>query len=367
MKVLIICNSSSGLLSFRGMLIQKLISLGNSVEAVVPFTDNAVENSFETELEHIGCTLHRTAMERRGMNPLKDTRLIRSFRKVINSVNPDLVITYTIKPNVYGGLICRLLRIPYVVNITGLGTAFQCDGVLKKIVVQLYKLGTKKAKVIFFENVDNKNVFTKLKIVEESKTCVLNGAGVDVEKYYYSPYPDENQDIRFLFIGRVMQEKGIDELYQAAEKVHSEFDNIHIDIVGYYEDNYREKTEELCRNTVIEYHGFQKDVRPFIENSHCFVLPSWHEGMANTNLECASMGRPLITSNIHGCKEAVVENGSGFLCEPKNATSLYKQIKRFIELPYKNKVEMGKKARKHIEENFDKRIIVDKTIKEIFK
>ena len=366
MKILIICNDSSGLIVFRGMLIKELIKKGNEVEAIVPISDEPVEVSARKDLNAVNCKLYKVPMERRKTNPFEDLCLINDLRRVIKQSKPDLVITYTIKPNVYGGIICRFKKIPYAANITGLGTAFQSESLLKKIATFLNKIALKKAKIVFFENIENCRTFIDLGIVKERNTRVLNGAGVDIDKFRFSPYPAENEDIRFLFIGRIMKEKGIDEFLYSAKRLNNEYLNVRFDIVGPYEEDYQETIEKLQKSGVINYYGYQEDVKPFIEKAHCFVLPSWHEGMANTNLECAAMGRPIITSNIHGCLEAVAENKSGFLCEPKNADSLYEKIKEFIELPYEEKVEMGKAGRIRMEEIFDKRKIVKETILQLF-
>ncbi len=235
-----------------------------------------------------------------------------------------------------------------------------------KIFVQLYKAACKKAQTVIFENCANMQLFKDYGIVKDEQCLLNNGAGVNLEEYPFTEYPDEEQ-IRFLFIGRVMREKGIDELFDSAKRIKKEYDNVHFDIVGPYEDDYKTVTEQLVADGVIEYHGFQEEVRPFIEKSHCFVLPSWHEGMANTNLECAAMGRPIITSNIHGCLEAVMDNESGFLTEPENSDDLYHKLKAFVELPYEEKKDMAEKSHCHIEENFDKRIIIERTLSRIIE
>lgn len=365
MKILIICNCASGLSTFRGMLIENLIGDGHSLTAVVPKTSDELELQAEDEILSIGCNLLHTDMERRSVNPLKDFKLLTDYYKIIQKNNPDLVLTYTIKPNVYAGLICRLKSIDYCVNITGLGTAFQGDGILKKFVVALYKVGIKKAKTVFFENVENKDVIVNYKIIKENQACVLNGAGVDLEKFKLATYPQDNGNIRFLFIGRVMKEKGIDELFLAASRIHEQYPNVCIDIVGRFEDDYEKQIYDLQDKGIVKYHGYHSDVRPFIENAHCFVLPSWHEGMANTNLEGGAMGRPIITSNIHGCLEAVIDGKTGYLAEPKNADDLYAKMKKFIELPYEEKIKMGKASHDHIAEVFDKKKVVEKTIEKI--
>ena len=358
-KILILANNSGGLYRFRKELISSLISMNYEVIASTPF-DNNVE-----DLKKIGIKLVEIDINRRGMNPIKDSKLILDYYKLIKKEKPSLIITYTIKPNLYGTLVAGFLNIPYAINITGLGTAFQKDDWVRKMVVQWYKIVCKKVKVIFFENEGNKNTFLDFNIVKENKTCVLNGAGVNLKDFYFSDYPTSDEKIHFLFIGRIMKEKGVDELFWAIEKIYEENKNVVLDILGGYEDNYQSVIENLVEKGIVNYYCVQSDVRPFIENSHCFVLPSYHEGMANTLLENGAMGRPLITSNIFGCKEAINNNKNGYLVKVKNKEDLYEKMKMFINLDYINKKEMGINSRKHIELNFDKEKVVSKTIKKL--
>lgn len=361
MNILIICNNAVGLYSFRGMLIKSLIEKGHNVSAIVPIIDGKNELIAEEQLTKLNCSLIHVPIDRRGMNPLKDFKLFRRFKAVIKAEKPELVITYTIKPNIYGGLACRLLKVPYAVNITGLGTAFQHEGLLRAFVTFLYKYALKKAKVVFFENIENRDLMVSSGIIKESKTYVLPGAGVDLDHFSYADYPQDNDGTRFLFIGRIMQEKGVDELFDAMLRLREDGVNCSLDVVGGFEDNYSKVIEKYSNEGWLHYHGFQSDVRPFIANSHCFVLPSWHEGMANTNLECAAMGRPVITSNIHGCLEAVEDGVSGFLCERRNLDSLYWVLKNFSELSLSKKRDMGIQGRERMEQLFDKRIVVKLT------
>lgn len=360
-KILILANNSGGLFRFRKELIYSLISSDFEVIASTPF-DNNVE-----DLKKLGIKLNEIDINRRGMNPIKDSKLILDYYKLIKREKPSLIITYTIKPNLYGTLIARLLKIPYAINITGLGSAFQNDNLLRKMIIGWYKFVCERVKVIFFENEGNKQTFIDFNIVEESKTCVLNGAGVNLNDFYFSEYPDSDDKIHFLFIGRIMKEKGIDELFWAIEKLHKQNNNIVLDVLGGYEDNYQIVINDLVRRGIINYYGVQNDVRPFIKQSHCFVLPSYHEGMANTLLENGAMGRPLITSNIHGCKEAIDGNKNGFLVKVKDKEDLYKKMEYFINLNYKEKKEMGFNSRRHIEKNFNKEKVVEKTINQLFK
>lgn len=359
MKILILANNDVGLYQFRKELIQEL-SPGNEIYISLPYGD------FIVPLKQMGCHFIETPIDRRGMNPLRDIRLFFSYRKILKNLQPDLVITYTIKPNVYGGFASRLLGIPYGVNITGLGTAFQGNGLLRKLVTVMYKLGCRKAKVVFFENSENRRIFLDEKIVKEEQTCLLNGAGVNLSHYQVSEYPAGDTS-RFLFIGRVMQEKGIEELFTAMKRLVDQGIPCTLDVLGGYEEDYRKRIDDYTAEGWLRYHGYQADVRPFIAKSHCFVLPSWHEGMANTNLECAASGRPVITSKIHGCLEAVEDGVTGFLCEKQNGEDLYRVMKQFTELDYEARKAMGLSGRKRMETVFDKRQVVEKTIGHLMK
>lgn len=359
MKILILANNDVGLYRFRKHLIEKLINAGNEIYISLPYGE-LVE-----ELEKMGCNFIDTPMERRGMNPLQDWKLLRRYQKLMRQLSPDMVITYTIKPNIYGGMAAAQCRIPYVMNITGLGTMFQKENLLKKLVVILYKIACKNVKVVFFENEGNRQVFTDNKIVPEEKTYKLNGAGVDIEEYGVEKYPENDSVVRFLYLGRVMKEKGIDIVLDAYLKLRDTY-NVELDIVGPYEEGYGNRVEELAAQGIVNYHGFQTDVKRFIRDCHCLVLPSYHEGMANSLLEAGAMGRPLITSNIHGCKEAV--NGrNGYLTECGDAQELYKKMLQFIDLPYEQKQNMGAESRKHIAETFSKEKVVEETIRRMME
>lgn len=356
-RIVIIANESNGLYVFRGMLITELIKLGHQVTALIPF-DTDVDN-----LNKLGVDLIETPIDRRGINLFSDFKLLLMYRKLLCKIKPDIVITYTIKPNIYGGIVSRFLKISYAVNITGLGTAFEGNRFLRKTVVLLYRTALKKAKVIYFENNQNRDVFIKERITNLPNTYVLHGAGVDLDRFSYCNYPDDTNEIRFLFMGRIMKDKGMNELLQAMSTLIKKGVVCSLDILGMFEEQkYRVMFNDYSKEGWLRYHGNQADVRPFIERTHCFVLPSYHEGMANTNLECAASGRPIITSNIPGCKEAVIDGVSGFLCEPKNVHSLYKAMRQMAGLNREERQGMGKAGRKHIEELFDKRKVVMETI-----
>ncbi|MBO5128786.1 MAG: glycosyltransferase family 4 protein [Oscillospiraceae bacterium] len=356
MKILILANFDVGLYQFRRELIAELLK---AHEVVISLPNGDLVRP----LEEMGCRFIDTPMERRGINPVTDLKLLARYLRLVQQEKPDLVITYTIKPNVYGGMVCRLLGIPYAANITGLGTAFQKQGMLRRLVIFLYKTALRKAKVVFFENAENMQTLQDEGIIRPEKCCLLNGAGVNVEHYAYMPYPTEDTPVRFLFVGRVMREKGVDELFSAMERLREAGFDCTLDVVGGFEENYANQMAEGAAQGWLNYHGFQKDVRPFIAQAHCFVLPSWHEGMANTNLESAATGRPVITSDIHGCKEAVAENISGLLCKPQDADSLYNAMMQFLKTDRADREAMGRAGRARMEALFDKKKVVAATLR----
>lgn len=355
MNILILANYDVGLYRFRRELIQSLLER-NEVLIALP------EGNLVHPLEEMGCHFVDTPIDRRGLNPVTDLKLFFRFFKLLRQQKPDLVITYTIKPNVYGGLACRIQGVPYAINVTGLGSVFQSKGFVREVAKFLYRMAAKRAKVVFFENTANMELFQKEKIVSSSQSRVLSGAGVNLEYFTCTPYPS-SEETRFAFAGRVMKEKGVEELFAAMERLRAEGENCTLDVLGGYEEDYADAIRRYEEAGWLKYYGYVEDVRPYVEKAHCVVLPSYHEGMANTNLEGAAMGRPIITSNIPGCCEAVLDGKSGLLCKPQNADSLYDAMKQFLSLSATAREQMGKTGRKHMEAMFDKKKVVEETMK----
>lgn len=359
-KILVLINSLGGLYSFRRELIHKLIEEQYEVIIAAP------ENEKKSYFIEIGCSYINIPIERRGTNPVTDFKLLMKYKKIISNVRPSVVLTYTIKPNVYGGLVCRLLGVPYISNITGLGTAVENNSVLQKITLSLYKIGLKKSSCIFFQNRENMK-FMLDKNVVNTECKLIPGSGVNLEHYKLLEYPNEDI-IHFLFISRIMKEKGIDQYLDAARYIKSKYDNIVFDVLGNSEELYRVKLEKMQNEGLIVYHGRQEDVREFHKLSHCTIHPTYYpEGMSNVLLESAACGRPIITTNRSGCREIIEDGVNGFIVEQKNSKDLIEKIEKFLRLSFEEKRQMGSDGRKKVEKEFDRQIVIKAYLDEIDK
>ena len=358
MQILILANHSGGLYDFRKDLIAELKTHA-SVAVAVPHNDRW------DELNGLADRVIELPIDRRGMNPLHDGKLFRQYRAILGEIKPDLVLTYTIKPNIYGGLACRMAHIPYAVNITGLGSAIENGGWLKNFVLALYRPALKGARVVFFENAGNRDTLAATGVVPKGRGVVLHGAGVNLEDYPCQPYPQEGP-VRFLFVGRVMHEKGVDELFAAAKRMKQQYgEQVEFHMVGSFEEAYKPVMDQLEQAGVVKYHGYQSDMKPFYAMAGCVVLPSYHEGLSNVLLEAAASGRPLITSDIPGCREAVENGVSGYLCPAKDADALYEAMRRFAALSVEQRSQMGRCGRERMEQQFSKTAVVAETIKHL--
>lgn len=358
MKILVLANFGMGLYKFRKELIENLININNEVFISLP------NDEYVPKLQNLGCKFIDTHLDRRGTNPISDLKLLKFYIKTINSIKPDIVLTYTIKPNVYGGIACRITKTRYLTNVTGLGTAVENEGLMQKVTLALYKIGLRNSSCVFFQNEPNRQFFINKHIVKR-KSRLIPGSGVNLEQHNFEDYPEDDKTIRFLFIGRIMKAKGIDELLEAAKKVKAEYPNIQFDLIGGGEEDYTKKLTELESSGIIKYHGQQNDVHSFIKKSHSTILPSYHEGTANVLLESAASGRPVLASQVTGCKETFDEGSSGLGFKVKDTDSLVEAIVRFIKLPYDKKKAMGLAGRKKMEKEFDRNIVVNAYIEEI--
>lgn len=357
-RVLILSNNDVGLYKFRKELIKELV--GNyEVYIALPYGD------LVPELVRLGCNFIETPLERRGTNPWMDLKLLLNYRKIMKKIKPEIVLTYTIKPNIYGGLACKSLSIPYIENITGLGTAVEEPGLIQKVTLQLYKLALKQAKCIFFQNEQNKDFFINNNLISNSLCKLIPGSGVNIKEYSLLDYPVDN-NVNFLFIARIMKQKGIDQYLEAAEYIKNKYSNTTFHVLGFCEQDYEEKLREMHKKGIIIYHGMQQDVQKFQEISHCTIHPTYYpEGMSNVLLESASCGRPVITTDRSGCREIVEDGITGYTVNQKDTKSLIKAIEKFLSLDYALKRNMGIQGRKKMENEFNRNIVINAYLREI--
>lgn len=358
-NILVLTNNIGGLHSFRKEVMKAIVD-----ENYIVYISEPDDNDKAKYFEDIGCKIIKTRFDRRGMNPLSDLILLVKYLKLICNTKPQAVLTYTIKPNVYGGLACRITKTPQIANVTGLGDAIENGGWLQYLTIFLYRLGISKAQRVFFQNEHDKDFCVKSKITSQ-KSTVLPGSGVNLEHHKYQPFPSNNCSIKFLFIARLLKDKGTEEFFEMAEYIKKMYPNTEFHIIGNCEGNYREQLEGLVNKKIIVYHGTTMDVRPYINEVQCTIMPSYHEGMSNVNLESAANGRPVITTNVPGCRETVDDGITGYLIKPKSTKDLIQKVERFINLPYEKKKAMGLAARKKVELEFDRNIVINAYLDEI--
>ena len=362
MKILILTNYANGLYLFRRELLESFMADGHEVIVSVPPDENVAK------LKNLGVSIVETAFNRHGMNPAKDFALMMAYKKLIKEIKPGFVLTYTIKPNLYGGMAARLTRTPYICNITGLGMAIENGGIMSKALIAFYKTATAGARKVFFQNERNKK-FMQDRGVAKKNAGLLPGSGVNLTAHPFHEYSSEAEGIHFLAVIRIMRDKGIAEYLEAARNITSEYKNVYFDLVGEYEEDEREVYEPLIKEMedkgIITYHGHLDNIEPVMAESHVIVHPSYHEGMSNVLLEAAACGRPILCSDIHGCIEAIEPDKSGFTFEIKNTKSLEDAIRKMLSLSEEDRAKMGKLGREHIEKHFDRQLVIDAYKKEL--
>ncbi len=361
-----LANDAGGLYNFRFELINELINQNYQVYFAVP---QSIENNKVKLIIESGARYIRTNINRRGTNPIEELKLIKKYKKIITEVNPDIILTYTVKPNIYGSYVANKFNKPVIMNITGIGSSLAI-GKLKSLVKNMYRYACRKARIVFFQNQSNYIFFIENNMITEAKTKLIPGSGVNIEKFKPMEKTKEDDIIRFLFIGRIMKEKGIEEYLQVAESLIKKYSNIEFQILGSFEEDRYKDIIYDNKNEKIKYLGRSDDVRNEIREVDCIVNPSYHEGMSNVLLEGAAMGKPLIASNIPGCKEIIEEGYNGYLFEVKSVESMEEKLIQFIELDEESKEIMGKNSRRKVEKEFDRNIVINeymKVIKDILK
>lgn len=343
------------MIKFRYQLLRSLREDGYKIYIVAP------KDNFTETLEAMGCKCIDIKLSRKGINPIEDLALIYNLYKIYKKIKPNIIFNYSIKPIVYGSIAARMAKIPSIAVNIGLGYTFINDNFIAKISHKLYKFSLQFPKMVWFINEDDKNEFIQRGFVDATHTLVLPSEGVDLEYFY--PQEKKNRDIVFLLIARMLFDKGIEEFYKAAKNLKIKYPNVRFQLLGNVDlDNPRgieEKTlQEWSSEGTIEYLGYKKDVRAYIAEASCVVLPSYREGKGMTLIEAGAMGKPLIATNVEGCKDIVINNFNGYLCEVKNELSLSEVMEKFLLLSEPKQQMLGFNSKKFIQENFDIRNVI---------
>lgn len=342
--------------NFRRGIIKHLIKKGHRVIAVAP------HDEYVTRLKDLGCDFLDLPMSGSGINPISDLRLIYRLGKILRSEKVDVVLTYTIKPNIYGAFVARWLRIPIICNISGLGTTFIWKDLVSRIAVLLYNLSVKKASCVFFQNPDDKDLFLSKVPIQEEKVGLLSGSGINLQEFDAEPKKMEEIQV-FLMIGRLMIEKGAYEFAEAARIVKEIYPTSEFWMVGKWDKTDKRSVREKDlleweKNDLIQYKGTTDDIQSVILSADVVVLPSYREGAPRTLLEAGAMSRPLIASNVPGCRHVVKEGFNGFLCEPRSGKSLAEVIIRYLNSSPDQKLTLAKNSRTYMEDEYDESKVI---------
>ena len=357
-KVLFLVNHEIAVYYFRLEIVERLLADGHRVLISSP------PGELIEKLKAMGCEHCPISVERHGTNPFRDFLLIREYKRLLKATKPDVVFTFTIKPNIYGAIACRSQNVPCVANITGLGTAIEYPGLVQKIGVLLYKYAFTKVKRVFFQNEENRRFFADRNIATQAH-AMLPGSGVNLQRFTPLEYPSD-ETIEFVFIARIMKEKGIDQYLAAAERIRAKYPKTRFHICGFCEQAYEEKLKDLTDQGVVVYHGMVRDVRPILARTHCTIHPSYYpEGLSNVLLESAASARPIITTDRSGCREVIEDGVNGYVVKQKDSDDLTEKIERFMSLTWEERRDMGLAGRAKVEREFDRQIVVEKYIEEL--
>ena len=355
MKIMLIANDTNFAYNLRRELMIDWIEQGNEVILV------AHAENYLSELEAYGIKVENVKIKHRGKNPASDIILMLRYNRIIRRIGPDIVFINNTKPNICAGMVCRLNKVKYIPNITGLGTAVENNGLLSKLTAGMYKCGVMGAKTILFQNTYNLKFFSDRKMIPEgAESVLLPGSGVNLQAHPLLEYPNEDNGIHFLFISRILKEKGIDQYLYVAKKIRSERSDVFFHIVGGCESRrYKKILSKLHDDGVIIYHGFRKDVTPFFEKASCLVYPSYYpEGVSNVLLEAAASGRPVITTDRIGCREAVDDGVTGYIVPIRDKEATLDAVVKILGLSREKRIKMGLAGREKMEMQFDRNIVI---------
>lgn len=352
LHVIVTVNASWNVWNFRRPVLSALLKQGYRVTVLAP------QDQFRSEIESFGCRFIPLEMDQKGLNPAHDIALLARFKSIFAHERPDVVLSYTIKNNIFGAFAARALGIPFIPNITGLGTAFLSGGLLQKVAETLYRTAFSAVPVVFFQNEDDQELFLKRSLIKPGQARLLPGSGIDLDHFGRAAYPSADSPTTFLLIARMLRDKGIMEYVEAARIVKRKFPETRFQLLGAADAKNRtafslDEARSWQSSHGVEYLGTSLDVREHIGMAHCVVLPSYREGAPRTLMEAAAMARPLIASDVPGCRTLVDSGKTGLLCTPRDARSLANTCLGFMALPHGARVAMGEAGRRKMEREFD--------------
>lgn len=357
-RVLFLVNHDVVIYNFRKELVERLLSDGNEVVISSPYGERI------DLLKEMGCKYVPVKLDRHGKNPIDEIKLILYYIELIRTVKPDMIFSYTIKPNLYGALAAAVCKVPIVVNITGLGSAVENPGKLQKLMIIAYKIAFRKVQTVFVQNEENRQFFIDNHIAVD-KLKLLPGSGVNLEQFHVLDYPDD-ETVEFVFISRIMKEKGINQYLEMAEYIKKKYPQTRFHICGFCEEEYEDILKEYEDKGIITYHGLIMDVREVLSYTHCTVHPSYYpEGISNVLLESAASGRPLISTDRSGCREVIDDGVNGYIVPQKDAKALIEAVEKFMRLKNEERRQMGLAGREKVENEFDRKIVVRKYLEEL--
>lgn len=360
-KLAFVANTSWSMFNFRNGVLSRLLEEGYQLTIIAPFDE------FSEKLREMGCNVIDLQMSAKGTNPLQDVKLIYTLYQLYQKIQPNFIIHYTIKPNIYGSLAAKIAGIPSLAITTGLGYTFVNDNFIAKIARQLYKMAFRYPKEVWFLNEDDRQAFLAYSLVSENKAKLLHGEGVNVSHFSPISSSSGNNPTTFLLVARMLWDKGIGEYIEAARVIKSKYPNTHFQLLGACDVPNpsiisREQIGIWESEGIVEYLGTTDDVRTVIANVDCVVLPSYREGIPRTMLEAAAMAKPLIVSDAPGCKDVVINGKTGFLCKVKNRDSLAAAMELIINQSTQERVDMGVAGRNLVLQKFDERVVIKKYI-----
>lgn len=359
-KIMISVNTAWNLYNFRVGLIKALVNHGYQVVAAVP------GDEYAHRLGDLGCRFIDLPMDSNGTHPGRDLSLLMRYFRVLRSERPFAYLGYTVKPNVYGSLAAHMLRIPVINNIAGLGTTFINSGFLTRIVRMLYRIALSRSRLIFFQNADDQAFFINTGLVRAGSTDRLPGSGMDLARFQpVPPLPLQDRPFVFLLVSRMLRDKGVEEYVEAARRVQRQVSPVQFQLLGFVDAANSnsislERIRGWEREGVARYLGRTDDVRPYLANADCVVLPSYREGTPRSLLEAAAMARPIITTDAVGCRDVVDDHVNGLLCRVRDAGDLSEKMMQMVRLSPEQRLEMGMAGRRKVETEFDEKVVIQK-------